>query len=382
MSIFLAFAIVAIAAIAITYKTYMGYAVYPWYTRLAFFIFIVLGWTAPILSFIIRKNSEYSALVGSTKILYFIFGFVFLLFVISFIRDFIWMIVDFIRRTPIEQIKNPPHITKVNLATFVFTLLLSLYGVYEAEKTPNIVEHNISSPKIKEKTKVVMLSDLHIDTDVSTKYIKNIIDVVKKQNPDFIVLVGDIVDNEPGKLYAQTETLKILNTKNNVYVALGNHEHYSDALNWIISFGRMGFNILGNLGQREERNGIYFAGIPDINAAQQDKIKINLTNTLYNANKDDYVILLSHTPKVAEGVTKDNVDLILSGHTHGGQIYPFHHFVKKSNEGRLAGFYDIDGVKMYVSRGTRYWGPPMRIFAPSEITVFNFIPENNDAKNN
>ena len=64
------------------------------------------------------------------------------------------------------------------------------------------------------------------------------------------------------------------------------------------------------------------------------------------------------------------------------QIFPFHYFTKKSNDGKLAGFYETDGIKMYVSRGTRYWGPPMRIFAPSEITVFNFIPQNSNAKSN
>jgi predicted MPP superfamily phosphohydrolase len=81
--------------------------------------------------------------------------------------------------------------------------------------------------------------------------------------------------------------------------------------------------------------------------------------------------MLSHTPKVASGLTSNNVDIILSGHTHGGQMFPFHYFVKQANENRLAGFYNINGVNMYISRGTRYWGPPMRVLAPSEITIFN-----------
>ena len=90
--------------------------------------------------------------------------------------------------------------------------------------------------------------------------------------------------------------------------------------------------------------------------------------------------MLSHTPKLAEGVTAENVDLQLSGHTHGGQIYPFHYFTEIANDGVLAGFYNKNGVQMYVSRGTRYWGPPMRIFAPSEITVFNFSPAGKNGK--
>ena len=68
---------------------------------------------------------------------------------------------------------------------------------------------------------------------------------------------------------------------------------------------------------------------------------------------------------------------MLSGHTHGGQIFPFHYFVEQANDGILAGFYNRNGINMYVSRGTRYWGPPMRLFAPSEITVFNLKPQKN-----
>ena len=105
-----------------------------------------------------------------------------------------------------------------------------------------------------------------------------------------------------------------------------------------------------------------------------------MAKNLYKAEKEDYVIMLSHTPKLAEGVTAENVDLQLSGHTHGGQIYPFHYFTEIANDGVLAGFYNKNGVQMYVSRGTRYWGPPMRIFAPSEITVFNFSPAGKNDK--
>lgn len=290
------------------------------------------------------------------------------------------MVIDLIRRAPVEEMKNPPLLQKVNIITFVFCLLFCFYGVYEAEKNPAIKTYDITSPKVRQKTKVVMLSDLHIDVDVSPETVERLVNRVNTLNPDAVVIVGDIVDNTPVKLYKQMQELKKLKVKDHVYLVLGNHEFYSGAMGWGLAFAQMGFEFLNNYGEKLGDTGIYIAGIPDINAAEWFKKPVKAKNALYKAEKEDYVIMLSHTPKLAEGVTAENVDLQLSGHTHGGQIYPFHYFTEIANDGVLAGFYNKNGVQMYVSRGTRYWGPPMRIFAPSEITVFNFSPAGKNDK--
>ena len=221
---------------------------------------------------------------------------------------------------------------------------------------------------------------MHIDVDVSPETVERLVNRVNTLNPDAVVIVGDIVDNTPVKLYKQMQELKKLKVKDHVYLVLGNHEFYSGAMGWGLAFAQMGFEFLNNYGEKLGDTGIYIAGIPDINAAEWFKKPVKAKNALYKAEKEDYVIMLSHTPKLAEGVTAENVDLQLSGHTHGGQIYPFHYFTEIANDGVLAGFYNKNGVQMYVSRGTRYWGPPMRIFAPSEITVFNFSPAGKNDK--
>ena len=375
MPAIVAFMIVAIAVIAITYKTYVGYGKHFWYTKLFVFLFLILAWCAPFIVFLLKNQLPSFTSAYVIKGLYFIFGFAFFLFVITFVRDAIWMIVDLIKKTPMKDIKNPPHLGKVNVYTIIITFLICIYGVFEAEKLPQVKTYDIVSPKIKENTKVVMLSDLHIDTHVSSKDVRNIVNQVNELKPDAIVLVGDIVDNSPNALNEQMIELKKLSSKYGVYVALGNHEFYVGLMDWILGFGHMGFEIMANLGMKVGDTGLYIAGLPDINAAQNSKMKISVESALYGANKSDFVMMLSHTPKVAEGITKDNTDIILSGHTHGGQIFPFHYFTKKANEGKLAGFYNVNGVKMYISRGARYWGPPMRIGAPSEITVFNLIAE-------
>ena len=375
MPIFVAYLIVAIACTAITYKTYVGYGNYLWYTKALFLLFTVFAWSVPIIVFSLKDNIANTFWAHSIKGLYFLFGFAFLLFMITFIRDFFWMIWDFIRKPPIEQIKNPPHLDKVNLITALFTLLLCIYGVYQAEKIPNVKTYDIHSTKINENTKLVMLSDLHIDTSVSKEYVSKIVNRVNELNPDVVVIVGDIIDASPDSIKEQIKTLSKLQPKKGTYLSFGNHEVYNGELDWLIAFSKKNLTVFAYYGEKIGNTGIYLAGIPDINASAHGKMKVITESALFNASTDDYVIMLSHTPKVAKGLTKDNTDLILSGHTHGGQIFPFHFFTKRSNEGRLAGFYDVDGIKMYVSRGTRYWGPPMRIGAPSEITVFNFSPK-------
>lgn len=376
MPIIIAFSVVSLAVAAILYKTYVGYGNYSWFTKLGFLLFTVISIIAPFICYALRERAPLTSFININKTLYFCFGFIFFLFVITFIRDIIWMIVDLLRHASLEEMKNPKPLQTANIITIMFCLCISLYGVYEAEKDANIVNYDIVSPKIKKETKVVMLSDLHIDRDVPIKYVTNLVNRINELNADAIVMVGDIVDGTPTNLTFQMEALKTLKAKEGVYVALGNHEFYSGGgLLWGIAFGKMGFQFLSNYGMSLADTGIFLAGIPDINTSSWAKMPVKLDNALYYAKPEDYVVMLSHTPKIVEGMTKDNIDLILSGHTHGGQVFPFHYFAKKSNDGHLAGFYDEQGIKMYVSRGTRYWGPPMRIFAPSEITVFNFKPE-------
>ncbi len=377
MPIMLAFIIVAVSVIAITYKTYMGYGDYGLTAKIGFFLFLVLGWSAPFIGFALRHNDPNGGLIYLTKALYFLFGFVFFLFVITILRDTLWVIIDLIRRVPVEEMKNPPLLKKINIITVVFCVFVCVYAAYEAEKAAAVKTYDIISPKIKEETKVVMMSDLHIDVDMKPERVKSIVNRVNALNPDVIVLVGDIVDNTSKNLYKQMEELKNFKAKYGTYITLGNHEFYIGAMEWGMKFASIGLNFLNNYGAKVGTTGVFIAGIPDINAALGYKMPVKIENALYNAEKEDYVILLSHAPKILEEMPKDKIDLMLSGHTHGGQIFPFHYFVEQANDGILAGFYNRNGINMYVSRGTRYWGPPMRLFAPSEITVFNLKPQKN-----
>lgn len=363
--------------VAILYKTYVGYGEYSLYLKLATGLLLTLGVFAPLVNFSIRSYDLPGELIYIPKALYFLFGFVFLLFIITIARDILWFIIDIICRVPVSDMKNPQLLQKINLITLILCGAICMYAVYAAEKMPQVRTYDIVSSKVKEKTKIVMLSDLHIDKDVSSTYLQRLVHQINNLNPDAIVLVGDLIDNTPAKLYKQMQELQRLHAKEGVYVVLGNHEFYAGALNWGLKFAQMGFTFLNNYGVRLKDKGVFIGGIPDINSVKGTRMKVNINNALYQAQKSDYVILLSHTPKLVPEATQERVDLQLSGHTHGGQIFPFHYVAKQANDGHLAGFYEVNGIKLYVSRGAGYWGPPLRILAPSEIVVFNLIPEKN-----
>ena len=178
------------------------------------------------------------------------------------------------------------------------------------------------------------------------------------------MLVGDIIDDEPDVLKEKVAELKNIKAKN-VYVSLGNHEYYNAPIKWMIEFTHMGFDVLHNTGAEIGQTGVYLAGIPDANSAT-----VNFKKALYASSDDYYKVLMSHSPRPVKN-EENTFDLQISGHTHGGQIFPFHFLAKEAN-GYLAGMYNLEnGNKLYITRGAGYWGPPMRLLAPSDITVFN-----------
>ena len=139
----------------------------------------------------------------------------------------------------------------------------------------------------------------------------------------------------------------------------------------MLKFTNMGFDVLYNTGELINDTGIFVGGVPDMYSVDPNYDKL-----MYYAKDENYKILMSHSPLLAKQIEKDKFNLIVSGHTHGGQIFPFH-FVSKSANEYLAGMYEVNGNSLYITRGAGYWGPPMRLFAPSDITVFNFKRKNN-----
>lgn len=191
--------------------------------------------------------------------------------------------------------------------------------------------------------------------------------------PEAVLLAGDIVDDRTRYLEPEIKVLGKLEAPLGVYAVSGNHELYNGLDLWLRNFRRHGFKVLMNSGEHLKNTRLYIGGIPDLNTAFSPFYQVDFKRTFKGSRHNDYRILLSHYPNLEKFADRD-YDLQLSGHTHGGQIFPFHYLAWKANK-YLAGRYRVGDHDLYVSRGAGYWGPPMRLLAPAEITEIILKPQ-------
>jgi uncharacterized protein len=214
--------------------------------------------------------------------------------------------------------------------------------------------------------RIVQLTDVHVGPTIGRSFIAEVVAQVNALDADVVVITGDLVDGSVEELLEHVAPLAELKAKEGVFFVTGNHEYYSGADAWIAHLTSLGIRVLRNEGV--ELSQIYLGGVDDATAHQfgnghgEDVAKAALARP---ASKP--FVLLAHQPKTVMNAVKSGVDLQLSGHTHGGQIFPWNFFVLLQQP-YVAGLFTHETVQLYVSSGTGYWGPPMRVGAPAEIT--------------
>ncbi|MEN6620648.1 MAG: metallophosphoesterase [Smithella sp.] len=221
------------------------------------------------------------------------------------------------------------------------------------------------------KIRIVQISDIHVGLIVREKRLQNLIDKIKEAEPDLLISTGDFVDGELNNVQPLTDLFKQINPKFGKYAIPGNHEYYA-GIEKALHFTRLaGFDVLRD--EAREVAGIKIIGLDDVTGRSGKIINGNFHSKTkaFSTDKDNkFLLLLRHQPYVNRS---DNFNLQLSGHTHNGQIYPFRYITRlffKNNYG----YYELEKNKLlYVSGGAGTWGPPVRIFAPPEITVIDLI---------
>ena len=225
-------------------------------------------------------------------------------------------------------------------------------------------------PKALDGFSIVQLSDLHVGMTIDREFVQRVVDQTNALKPDLVVLTGDLIDGPVADLRDDAEPLGSLTSKYGTYAVTGNHEYYAGADPWIAAFTAMGIKYLRNqrvtIGDGEAAFDL--AGVDDHSASSYRGHGEDLAAALGGRDERRAVVLLAHQPRQVRRAAKYNVDLQLSGHTHGGQIWPWHYLVKIQQGGLLAGRYQFDNTQLYVTRGCGYWGPPVRVLAPLEIT--------------
>ncbi|MCP4006693.1 MAG: metallophosphoesterase [bacterium] len=217
--------------------------------------------------------------------------------------------------------------------------------------------------------RVVQISDIHIGPLLGRRFASYLVERCNALDPDLIVVTGDLVDGAVRHLEDEVAPFADLRARQGVYFVTGNHDHYSHAASWVECVERFGFIPLRNrhvtLGEGEAR--FVLAGVDDHRGGFLDGEKEDLSAALEGRAPDIATLLLAHDPSTFKRASSHDVDLQLSGHTHAGQIWPFRYLVRLAIP-FVAGRYRRNGSELYVNRGTGFWGPPMRLFAPAEIT--------------
>ncbi len=214
--------------------------------------------------------------------------------------------------------------------------------------------------------RLAQITDVHVGPTIGWEFVRTVVDEVNALKPDLIAITGDLVDGTVAQLKDKVAPLTELSAPDGVFFVTGNHEYYNgDLSNWLAWLEGAGIRTLHNE-RLSIRKGVDLAGTEDF-TAHGDGQKQDIPKALSGRKGDKPVILLAHQPRSFDEARKWGVDLQLSGHTHGGQIFPFSIIVSLFQP-YLAGFYRKGSSQLYVSRGTGYWGPPMRLGSPAEIT--------------
>lgn len=246
-------------------------------------------------------------------------------------------------------------------------------GMVTARGAHEIVDVEIKLarlPKTLDGFSIVQLSDLHVGMTIDREFVQRVVDQTNALVPDMVVLTGDLVDGRVEDLRDEAAPLGSLRSKHGTYAVTGNHEYYSGADPWLAALGEMGITYLRNrrVSIGDGAASFDLAGVDDHSARSYAGHGEDLAAALDGRDRSRAVVLLAHQPRQVRRAAKFGVDLQLSGHTHGGQIWPWHYLVKIQQGGLLAGRYQFDDTQLYVTRGCGYWGPPVRLLAPLEIT--------------
>jgi hypothetical protein len=249
------------------------------------------------------------------------------------------------------------------------------YGYAEARRLAGVREVEVpiaGLPGELDGFRIVQISDVHVGPTIEGSYLEAVVDRVNELGADMVAITGDLIDGYVEDMAHEIASLERLRSRHGVWFVTGNHEYYWDAPAWSRAIEELGVRVLHNAHDVIEHEGakLVVAGATDYSAERHmPEHASNPVEAMRGAPSDAGArVLLAHQPKSVWEAARAGADLQLSGHTHGGQFWPWNMFVGLAHP-FVAGLHAFEDMQVYVSRGTGYWGPPMRIGAPSEITV-------------
>lgn len=257
--------------------------------------------------------------------------------------------------------------------------LVTLWGFINARRRARVVSLDVPIAGLPASLKgftIAQISDIHVGPTIKAPYLRAIVDKVNQLDADMVAVTGDLVDGSVRELGPHVAPLAELRSRHGTFFVTGNHEYYSGAHAWIAELKRLGVRVLLNEHTvlQHGASPLVVAGVADYSAhlfdpSHRSDPQVALAGAPAHATR----VLLAHQPRSAEAAEQAGFQLQISGHTHGGQFFPWNLFVPLQQP-FTAGLHKLRNLWVYVSRGTGYWGPPKRFGAPSEITRLRLVP--------
>jgi uncharacterized protein len=318
-----------------------------------------------------RKLADRIAWVGLTAM-----GFFSSLFVLTLLRDVVLIGTHLFLSSGQTQL----WIERSAQATLYLALFITLAGMIIARRRPGIVEIRIpvvNLPLALHGFSIAQISDVHVGPTIKRGFVEGIVRRVNDLKVDMIAVTGDLVDGSVQQLSVHTAPLAGLSARHGAYFVTGNHEYYSGERAWTEEIRRLGLRVLKNehVVLKHDGASLVLAGVTDYSAHHFDPAQRSDPEAALRGAPGDAgaKVLLAHQPSSAMAAAEAGFDVQISGHTHGGQFWPwnlFIHFFQPFS----SGLHRLKNLWIYVSRGTGYWGPPNRFGVPSEITRIRLVP--------
>ncbi len=265
-------------------------------------------------------------------------------------------------------------VNTINLGLLGVTAALTGYGLFEALRKPAIVEIPVpinNLPQDLDGYKIVQITDLHVSHTIRKPFIQAVVASVNELDPDLVVLTGDLVDGSVDEFAGDVAPLADLKASDGTFFVTGNHEYYSGVEPWLVETARLGFTNLMNEHRVIKRGDglLLLAGVTDYSGGDFNRTHLSDPHRAAEGAPECHVrILLAHQPKSIFEAARAGFDYVITGHTHGGQYFPYH-FLAALAQPYISGLHRHGNTRIYVSNGTGYWGPQIRLGARSEITV-------------
>ena len=278
-----------------------------------------------------------------------------------------------LQKVPFDKSRRLMLKTLLDVTMLILAFSYMLKGFINGFSKPIINEQEIKIKGLKEALNIVQISDVHIGKSLGKEFLDSIVQSINGLDADIVVITGDLVDLPANQIEDKLDPLKDIKSKYGVYFVSGNHEYFHGVEQICEHLKSLHVKVLENESIVIDDK-INLAGVTDIMGRRFNLLEPDLKKSLLHVKPELPTVLLAHQPKMMKEIKEENIDLVLSGHTHGGQIFPFGLLVLL-DQPYLSGLYKhSEKTQIFVSRGTGYWGPPVRILAPSEIVKIRLNP--------